>query len=343
MEYLSGSKKEFLDYLSKIKEKDNIAVITHTDLDGVASAILIEEVLKSKNAKINSLKFTDYKQGMFEKLEKEFIKGKINKIFILDVNAETDSEGFENLRKEFDVILIDHHPSDLNGKNIIKTKSADCATFAIYELAKEDFDLEEFIWLVCATMISEYSYKDHPNFEFLKKHYPEIFIEEIYNSQPGEIAKKIASALIYFKEDRKKVFDLVKKKDLKGFDKYQLLIDKEIQSLIKKFKKEAEFFPKQNLYFYYAHPKYSITSITTTILVSQEPSRSFVLVSDIDDEPGFVKISSRSQVETENMNLLMKKGVAGLENATAGGHVAAAGGRFMKKDLQKFKENLLKE
>jgi nanoRNase/pAp phosphatase (c-di-AMP/oligoRNAs hydrolase) len=342
VEYLCGSKKEFLDYLSKIKEKDNIAVITHTDLDGIASAILIDEILKQKKLKINSLNFTDCKQGMFEQLEKEFIKSKINKIFILDVNAETDSKGFEDLRKKFDVMLIDHHPSDLIGKNIIKTKSTDCATFAIYELAKEDFDLEKFIWLICATMISEYSYKDHPNFEFLKKHYPELYIEEISNSKPGEIAKKIASALIYFKEDRKKVFDLVLKNDLKSFDKYQLLIDKEIQSLIKKFKKEAEFFPEQKLYFYYAHPKYSITSITTTILASQEPNKSFVFISDIEDEPGFVKISSRSQMGTENMNLLMKKGVAGLENATAGGHVAAAGGRFMKKDLKKFKENLLK-
>ena len=41
------------------------------------------------------------------------------------------------------------------------------------------------------------------------------------------------------------------------------------------------------------------------------------------------------------MNKLMKKGVSGLENATGGGHVPAAGGRFMKKDLEKFKENIL--
>jgi len=41
------------------------------------------------------------------------------------------------------------------------------------------------------------------------------------------------------------------------------------------------------------------------------------------------------------MNKLMKKGTEGLENATGGGHIPAAGGRFMKKDLQKFKENIL--
>ena len=42
------------------------------------------------------------------------------------------------------------------------------------------------------------------------------------------------------------------------------------------------------------------------------------------------------------MNLLMKEGIKGLENATGGGHVHASAAKFLKKDLEKFKENLLK-
>jgi nanoRNase/pAp phosphatase (c-di-AMP/oligoRNAs hydrolase) len=342
MEYLSGSKEEFLNYLNKIKKSDNIAVITHTDLDGVASAVLINEILNYKNAKISNLEFTDYKNGMFEKFEEKFIQEKINKIFILDVNAESDYKGFESLRKNFDVFLIDHHPSNLKGINLIRTKTADCATFVIYELAKEKVNLGKLEWLVCATMISEYSYKDNSNFEFLKQHYPEIAIETINDSNPGEIAKKISSALIYFEGDERKVYDLVLNKDLKSFEKYQKIIDKEIKSLVEKFEKEAEFFPEQNLYFYYAHPKFSITSIVTTILSSPDPTKTFVFVSDIEGEPDFYKASSRNQSGKKDMNLLMKKGIAGLENVSGGGHVPAAGARFMKKDLKKFKENLLK-
>jgi len=38
----------------------------------------------------------------------------------------------------------------------------------------------------------------------------------------------------------------------------------------------------------------------------------------------------------------MKKGIEGLENSTGGGHAKAAGAKIMKKDLEKFKRNILK-
>ena len=60
MEYLVGNKQIFIDYLNKLEKKDKIAVITHIDLDGIASAILINEILKQKKLKINSLSFINY-------------------------------------------------------------------------------------------------------------------------------------------------------------------------------------------------------------------------------------------------------------------------------------------
>jgi len=340
MEYLSGSKKEFLDYVNNLNENDKIAVITHTDLDGIASAVLIDEILKQKKLKIYSIDFLDYGKGKFEKVEKNFKKG-TNKIFILDINAESDSEGFENLRKNFDVLLIDHHPSNLKGEKIIRTQSSDCVAFAIYELAKENVDLNKLEWLVCSTMISEYSFKDKNNFNFIKQHYPKIAYEEINNSEPGEISKRISSALIYFKGKEKNVYDLVQENKINSFEKYHKIIEKEIESLLKKFKEEAEFFPQKNLYFYYTAPKFSVTSVVTTILSSQEPEKTFIFVSSINGEPDFYKVSSRHQNGKEDMGQLMKKGIAGLENATAGGHVPAAAARFRKKDFEKFKKNLL--
>jgi nanoRNase/pAp phosphatase (c-di-AMP/oligoRNAs hydrolase) len=340
MEYLVGNKKIFLDYLDKLDKKDNIAVISHTDLDGVASAVLIDEILKQKKMKIKDLKFLEYGKGMFNLPREKFTKKKITKLFILDISVGSDYEGFEDLKKQFDVFLIDHHPYEIKGNNIIKTKTADCATFTTYDLAKNDFDLSKLKWLVCAAMISDYSQKDESNFQFIKQHYPEITLDNIFNSEPGEMSKRISSALIYFKGKEKKVYDLVLKNHLKSFDKYYSIVEKEVKKLIDKFKKEAEFYPDKNLYFYYAHPKYSVTSTITTILSAEEPKKSFVFVSDINGEPDFYKVSSRNQ-SGEDMNLLMKKGIVGLENATAGGHVPAAAAKFMKKDFEKFKENLL--
>ncbi|MEK6913757.1 MAG: DHH family phosphoesterase, partial [Nanoarchaeota archaeon] len=267
---------------------------------------------------------------------------RINKVFIFDINVDSDYEGFFMLKKKYDIFLIDHHPSDLQGKNIIKTKSEDCTTFAIFEMTKEKFDLKKWEWLVCATMVSEFSFKDKSNFEFIKKHYPNVTLEEIYNSEPGEISKKLSSALIYLKRKKKKVFNLIFNNKLKRLSKYHEIIEAEIKEGVEKFKKEAEFYPEKNLYFYYGNPKYSVTSTIATFLSVKEPDKTFVFVSDINDEPDFIKVTSRNNNGRENMNLLMKKGIRELENANGGGHVPAAAARFLKKDLEKFKENILK-
>ena len=66
MEYLLGNKQEFLDYLNKLGKKDRIAVFSHADLDGVASAVLIHEILKQKKMKIKDLRFLEHKKDMFK-------------------------------------------------------------------------------------------------------------------------------------------------------------------------------------------------------------------------------------------------------------------------------------
>jgi hypothetical protein len=55
-----------------------------------------------------------------------------------------------------------------------------------------------------------------------------------------------------------------------------------------------------------------------------------------------MKVSAKNQSGNEDMAKLLMKGIEGLEESTAGGHVPAAGARFLKKDLQKFKENILR-
>jgi nanoRNase/pAp phosphatase (c-di-AMP/oligoRNAs hydrolase) len=79
------------------------------------------------------------------------------------------------------------------------------------------------------------------------------------------------------------------------------------------------------------------------ILSVEKKDQTFIFVSDVKDEKDFVKVSSRSQSGKEDLNLLLKKGIQGLKNASAGGHVKASGARFMKKDLEKFKRNILEK
>ena len=342
MEYLRGSKEEFLNFLAKLNKKDKIGVITHIDLDGIASAILINEILKQKKLKINSLSFINYEKGMFKLFREKFSRKRINKVFIFDINVDSDYEGFFMLKKKYDIFLIDHHPSDLQGKNIIKTKSEDCTTLVLYDLLKKEFNIEKWKELVLATAISEFSFSDKENFQFIKEAYSLITLENIWDSIPVKEAEKIGFALIYFKRKEKKVFNLLQKQKQKLFDKYYNIIKKEVIEYEDSFRREAEFYPEKNLYLFYKTPKYHLISLAINKLALETPEKTIVCLNDSMDSPEFLSASFRNQLGKENVNLLVKKAINGLENANGGGHVPAAAARFLKKDLEKFKENILK-
>lgn len=342
MNFLIGKEQDFYDFLDGINKKDKVAIISHIDLDGIVSAVFLNEILKTKKLKPAILKFINYGAGMFEKIYREFKKKKITKVFLSDINESADLENFKKMQNEFGVFLIDHHPSeDKNSVNVIRARSEDCAGWILYNLAKNLTDFEKWNELVCATLISDYCYKDETNFNFIKQNFPDAKQENIFESEPGKLAAKINAGITYFKGKEKKIFDLILKNKIKKLDKYVKIVDKEIQNLIGEFKKEREFYPEKNLYFYYCFPKLSVTSTAASILSVQEPDKIFVLVSDIKEEPEFVKVTSRTQNEAVSLNLMMKKGVEGLESSSAGGHNKASAARFLKKDLEKFKENIL--
>ena len=223
----------------------------------------------------------------------------------------------------------------------MKTKSEHCAAWIIYNLGSKITNLDKWKTLICATIIAEFSYNNENNFNFLKQNYPDLTKDNLMDSEPGNLSEKINAGVTYFKGNEKKIFDLILKNKTKKLEKYHKIIQKEIQNLIDEFKKKAEFYPDKNLYFYYAKPKFSLASVVTTILSVAETDKTFVLASDIKDEPNFVKVSSRNQSGKVNLNELMKKGIVGLESASAGGHIMASEGRFLKKDLEKFKQNIL--
>lgn len=346
MKYLLGSKEDFWNFVNSISKEDKVGIITHIDLDGIASAIFLEEILNSKGIKVESFFFLGYKLGMFNKIIPELKKKEITTVFLTDMYADgTDAEGFEKLRNNFDVFVIDHHPvADKNAKNVIKTPSADCSAYAIFDLGNKVIDKEKWKWLLYSTMISEMSYKDKENMEFLRKEYPNADEESISKTPSGEISKIINGALIYsgsLKKDLKEVYDLVKEKRLDVLEKYNEEVQKEIEFYLDKIEKEAEYYPEKDLYFYYLNPKFNIGSVLGTIFSCEHKDSSVIFVSPVEGNKTLFKVSARNQNRKQDMNELLKKGIQGLKDAVAGGHVPAAGGSFLKEDLNKFKENIL--
>jgi single-stranded DNA-specific DHH superfamily exonuclease len=345
MQFIIGSKEEFINFINEIKQEDNIAILTHTDLDGIASGIFLERVLKSKNLKTKLLKFGDYKNDILKKLKPTLNKEKISKLFILDMAIDSFAfQDFEKLRNEIDIFLIDHHPSNPllnNYKCIIKGETSNCAAQIINFLGKVFTDFKDEEWLLIPTMISEFSFKNQDNLKLIQKAYPNTNEINIFGSGPGKIYEIITNGIIYLNDNLKKVYDLVSKKELIVLEKYHKIINEEIEKEIESLWKNAEYYKEKKLYFYFLKPKHRIKAIIATKISLKKPECSFILVTEEGDK-NFLNVSARNQSMNRDMNKLMKQGIEGLENANGGGHVAAAGARFAKKDLSKFKENLLK-
>src|SRR3989344_6756786 len=111
MEFIIGSKKEFLDFLNAINNRDRVGILTHNDLDGIASAIFLQKILENRGINLEFIDFLTYKKGMFDLAISKIKKRSVNKLFLADLAADSsDLEGFEKLRGEVDSFLIDHHP-----------------------------------------------------------------------------------------------------------------------------------------------------------------------------------------------------------------------------------------
>jgi len=342
MKFILGSEKTFSDYIDSIDENDKIGILSHNDLDGMASVIFLEKILEAKGLKASFVDFLSFKIGMFSEPSEKMKKLGVAKVFLTDLNVDnSDFEGFEKFREEFDVLLIDHHPINpklKSHKNIIKTQGSDCIAYVMYNFGKDYFDVEDWDWLICPTMIEEFSFKNNKeNLDFLKKKYSDVKDYDPFDSEPGRVSREISYAVKYFK-DARKIYLLLKERDLEEIKKVSKLVDGEVNKFIEVYEKEAEFYKEKNIYFYYGHPKYDVGSIVATALSKKLPS-TIAFAAPSNDY--MLRISFRNNSGTADVSALVKKGVEGLKNATGGGHAPAASAGIRKEDLEKFKENIL--
>jgi len=345
MKYLIGSKENFWKFIENINENDKVGILTHTDLDGVASAVMLTKILEKRKIQINKLLFLDLKLGMFDDFLAEAKEQGITKVFITDIKEDVDEKGFIKTKENFDVFLIDHHLVNenlLDNNRSLKTSSEDCAAQIIYDLLDEN-QKKDWRGLVIVAIIADYTFKKKENFDFLnEKHF--VSEENVFDSIPGKLSIKINNAIIYFKTDLMKAYKILLEKDLDLIEEYSLEVNKEIEKNMKEYKENAEFYPEKELYFYQfkEKPKFRVLSVCTSLLSNSNKDATFISIEQMSDKPGFVKISARNQNGTRNMNELLRKSIEGFEMATAGGHPKASGGTFPKKYLKKFKQNILK-
>ena len=332
-----GSEDKFKEFIRNIGESD-VALISHSDLDGITCPKIVSEVVNLKE--IFFVNYVDINETLVEKLKEK----KIEKIIFTDIYIK-DASFLKKLEEFAEILIIDHHLSkDWNSEKtvFIKGEEGYSAGYLCYYLFSKIKNVEKWDWLVACSCISDYCHVKPKTWlsKVMKKYGDDLENWEIYVKKSGvfwDLQYKLSLALIYFSNGLKKVYNSIGENfgDIGDLGKHANDVQKEIDRIISKFKSEREEFDQGYLFEF--DSKFFVKSIVASILSGTEANKTFVIIEAQND---IYKLSIRRQDKRVNCDEFFKKLLEGFEGADGGGHVPAAGGHFMKKDLGEFRRRL---
>jgi len=340
---------KFEKYVRNLTKEDRICIYHHSDSDGLCSgviaAIAIERMIGKKVghivAKHNKITIT---APVLKKLR----KNKVNKLVCTDLCVDQDVKTAKAAEKFAKVLVIDHHKVYANldsdkttfVKSFFMTDKYYPASKMVFDLFSKLVDISDLDWLAAAGTIADGAYRDWPDFinKIAAKHgYP--ITGDVLQSKFYFKVKVIDYAESLGKENEcfKTLYATKNADDLeKKLSKYKI-VEKEIKKWASLFDKKSEF--HGDLAFYEFNPTYNIKSKVTNRICLKHGDKTLITLVP---EGRYYAISARRMDRTYAVNDLLTEAVKGLDGATAGGHAPAAGGLILKKDLQKFKDNVLR-
>lgn len=345
----------FSKFISSITPKDRVAVIHHTDPDGVCSGVIISKVVERLRSKKIDLRINQYHAAhrILDETITQLKKKKINKVITTDLATDEDPANIRKLAKFADILIIDHHPvlHKFPLKNVIvikskliSNKSPYCASKMCYDLGSLVADVSDLDWLAVVGSIGDIAtgpWKRWVSSVFKK--YKVKMKKNLFDTKFGEISKILSSAETFSHKNVKECFTVLYsaksyKSVLKSrLNRFKKKIDAELDYYIKNLKKLA--YIDGDLIYYEIKPKYNIKSPLSTILGLKYPSKTVFIV-DITKNPA--RISARSQKVKVKVNKILISSMKGIKDAYGGGHAVSSGAVIPKKDYKKFKERLFK-
>ncbi len=336
------------DFFKQLTKEDVVAVIHHTDPDGVTSGVLAAKLVERIRGKPVDLRYNQ-EGGEVTILSEtvNLLKSKnVNKVVITDLNCDGDASTLKDLSEFADVVVLDHHPVSSTEHVIIykpqlayniEDASGYSAAQIVYDVAAVLVDMEDLDWVCAVGMIGDVATKKWEG--FLKKVCEKWKIKpdnEWFETVLGHCAIVISSAEAY---DRAKVgecYDVVYK--AKGpndvltskLAQYEEIINKEINRMIAEYDDKAD--QDGDVVFYEIEPKYGVKG-TVASLLSRHHKDKMLIVADTRGDA--VHISMRTQADIAGNEILAE---AAKGKGVAGGHRMAAGGTIQKDKWEAFKE-----
>jgi len=231
----------------------------------------------------------------------------------------------------------DHHPKDTQiPKSILeyRTKSEISSAKTIYNLTGGNKIFETIANLVDAGWTQKENKKIIN--KFLKKN------KITFGQFNRKVMFKITRTIDYLHNKPKKAFKILKSinslKDFEKLNKYDHKIGKEIKKIIQQYKTKKQKIGKIN--FFHFKAKYPIKSAIINEISYTSPKQTYIFATPTANNKKIISLSARNQTKKIDMAELLNSGIKNLKNASAGGHVPAAGATIQAKDLNQFKQNL---
>jgi len=363
IDFICGDIQRFSSFIKELGGDDNIALLTHTDLDGIASAKIVDEIVKP-----NLVRFLDYEELDMELLE-DLKEKKINKIIMTDLYMNEYRKDFvKEMEKFAEVLMIDHHPfvEDWNSsRTVFMNVTGYCVAYMCYVLfskvqnletprfLSKDLDfgsvqeprvLDKLDWLVACACVSDWCCKENQDWMariFAK--YDDVFVLENTTAKAGgkiwDVMQKLVGGIIYFRKDVRNVFDNLGQGfgEVGDLEKYADEVEGEILEMVERFDREKVEI-KDGWFWELPKTRFAIRAMVITTVSVSNWNKTIIFLGEGDDK--YCHINARRQDKKIDTGRLLQKLIEGFKDAEAGGHVAASAGHFLIENKDEFIEKI---
>lgn len=340
------TKKQISEIKEHLDKAQNPLFLFDNDQDGLCSFLLLRRFIeRGKGFPVKTSPLgKDYVRKVTE-LNSDYV-------FILDV-PNVKKEFFDEIEQlNIPVVWIDHHENDfekipdfVNYYNPLtnKKKTNEPVTELCYQITNKKEDL----WIAVVGNVSDVFMPNY--YSEFEKEYPDLVIESrdlrdiFYKSELGRISKLLGYGLkdkttnviqmLKFLMKVKSPYDVLNEtNENKQMHKRFNEINSKYEKFLNKAKKNVG--DEKFLFFEYGGDT-SMSSEIANGLIYYFPDK-IVFVFYTNGE--LINVSGRGKKVRNILNRVLDD----FENATGGGHEEAVGARIMKRDLERFKEEVEK-
>ncbi len=339
-----------VEFLQSIKDNEDIVVIFNNDGDGTCSAALLAKMLAGKIKKKKPF-FISQPMPMDKNLVDRIKTTLPNRIIFLDLPVDQQLPILKKVQGICSILIIDHHRfiRDVSSKNTVHMNPRfsskniyQSTSYLTYKTCSKISDMSDSMWIAAVGMVSDYDLKDSQDVVAeIKKKYS-IEQEKLYDTIFGRIADAISAVNATKAVNCENLVELFMKasgpEDIMAnqhvINSYNE-ISSEMKNIMADFDHSAEHVGKT--IFYNVKSKFNLRSPVSTKVSELYPDKIVIIYQKAGNK---IKASMRNQSGNNDLTVLLKKAVSGLD-AAAGGHERAAGAIVAAKDWETFKERMV--